>query len=76
MTISHKELQLCRDLFAQRYQFEKRLEAFDSADMPGEIFFDGDAIWRGLQKKAGEANELKGPKAFCRSLNSYQIIKN
>ena len=50
MTITYKELQLCRELCAEWYEFEKRLNTFDPADMPGEIFFDGDAIRQGLQK--------------------------
>ena len=55
MTISYKELQLCRERYAELYEFKKRLEAFDSADVPDELFFDEDAIWQELQKKAGEA---------------------
>lgn len=51
MVITYKELQLYRKRHAELYRLEKMLEAFDPADMPGEIFFDGDAIRRGLQKK-------------------------
>ena len=59
MTITYKELQLCRERCAKWYEFEKRLEAFNPTDMPGEIFFDGDAIRQNTQKKRVRHNELK-----------------
>ena len=50
MAITYKELQLCRELHAKWYEFEKRLEDPIPADALGEIFFDGDAIRQGLKK--------------------------
>ena len=64
MTITYKELQLCRERWAQRYEFEQRLEAFDPADVFGEIFFDGDAIRQGLNRRGTTSSNqiLKTPK--------------
>lgn len=50
MAVTYEELQLYRERCAKWYEFEKRLEAIDRADMPGEIFFDADAIRQGLKK--------------------------
>ena len=69
MAVTYEELQLYRERCAKWYEFEKRLEAIDRADMPGEIFFDADAIRQGLKKKQVRHNELK-PK-FQKNLFSF-----
>ena len=57
MTITYEDLQRCRKRHADLYRFEGMLKAFDPANMPGEIFFDEDAIRQRLRSaNIGRAN--------------------